>query len=76
MNAMPYGYNLPGSAVDQYFESAKDQAQSWFNKVIDTAKKEANDNDSSVVDIVTDIFTDVISVTDVLSTMQLRRISI
>lgn len=76
INTMPYGYNLPGSAVDQYFESAKDQAQSWFNKVIDTAKKEANDNDSSVVDIVTDIFTDVISVTDVLSTMQLRRISI
>ena len=61
MNAMPYGYNLPGSAVDQYFESAKDQAQSWFNKFIDTAKKEANDNDSSVVDIMTDIFTDVTS---------------
>ena len=54
---MPYGYNLPGSSVDQYFESAKGQAQSWFNKFIDTAKK-ANDNDSSVVDIMTDIFTD------------------
>ena len=54
---MPYGYNLPGLSVDQYFESAKDQAQSWFNKFIDTAKK-ANDNDSSVVDIMTDIFTD------------------
>ena len=64
ITTIPYGYSLPGSSVDQYFESAKDQARSWFDKVIDIAKK--GDKDSSVVDIMTDIFTDVTSVTDAI----------
>lgn len=63
---IPYGYSLPGSSVDQYFENAKDQAQSWFDKVIDIAKKEEADKDSNVVGINTDIFTDVTSVTDAI----------
>ena len=64
ITTIPYGYSLPGSSVDQYFESAKDQAQSWFDKVIDIAKKTGKD--SSVVDIMTDIFADVTSVTDAI----------
>ena len=42
----------------------RNQARSWFDKVIDIAKK--GDKDSSVVDIMTDIFTDVTSVTDAI----------
>ncbi len=60
ITTIPYGYSLPGSSVDQYFENAKDQAQSWFDKVIDIAKKEEADKDSNVVDIKTDIFTEMI----------------
>ena len=38
--------------------------ESWFDKVIDIAKK--GDKDSSVIDIMTDIFTDVTSVADAI----------
>lgn len=36
---IPYGYSLPGSSIDKYFENAKDQAQAWFNNVTYIATK-------------------------------------
>ncbi len=67
ISRIPYGFNLPGSSVDQYFEEAKNQAQSWVKNVIEIAKKEGVHDDSNRVNYIkTDIFTDVNSVTEAI----------
>lgn len=67
ISRIPYGFNLPGSSVDQYSEEAKNQAQSWIKNVIEIAKKEgAHDDNNRVNYIKTDIFTDVNSVTQAI----------
>ena len=54
--SLPYGYGVAGCAIDEYFEDAEKQAQSWFNSIIEMAKKKIND-------VKADIFTDVKSIT-------------
>jgi nucleotide-binding universal stress UspA family protein len=59
--SLPYGYGAAvGSAIEQYFEDVTNQAQSWFNKVIEMAKNEG------INDVKTDIFMDVKSITDAI----------
>jgi nucleotide-binding universal stress UspA family protein len=54
--SLPYGYGVAGCAIDEYFEDAEKQAQSWFNSIIEMAKKNIND-------VKADIFTDAKSIT-------------
>ena len=54
--SLPYGYGVAGCAIDEYFEDAEKQAQSWFNSIIEMAKKKIND-------VKADIFTDAKSIT-------------
>ena len=55
--SLPYGYGVAGSAIDEYFEDAEKQAQSWFNSIIEMAKKK------DINDVKADIFTDAKSIT-------------
>jgi nucleotide-binding universal stress UspA family protein len=48
INKIPYGYNLPGSSLEEYFENAKNQAQCWFAQVINIAKREAANKNSNI----------------------------
>jgi nucleotide-binding universal stress UspA family protein len=68
INKIPYGYSLPGSSLEEYFENVKDQARSWFTQVIDISKKEAADKNSIILDIKTDIIRGLDSVTDAIIT--------
>jgi nucleotide-binding universal stress UspA family protein len=40
IGSIPYGYQLDGSAVQEYFENIENQAKSWFDKVRDMVKNE------------------------------------
>jgi|SRR5689334_4977709 nucleotide-binding universal stress UspA family protein len=62
---IPYGYSLPGSSIDEYFESAKDKAHAWFDNINYFASKGWTKN-SNVPDIKTDVFRDVDSVADAI----------
>lgn len=66
INKIPYAYNLPGSSIEEYFENAKDEAQCWFNQVINIAKRKVADKNSNILDIKTDIFRGLYSVTDAI----------
>lgn len=55
--SLPYGYGVAGCAIDEYFEDAEKQAQSWFNSIIEMAKKK------NINDVKADIFTDAKSIT-------------
>ena len=59
---IPYGYSLPESSVDEYFENARDRAQGWFDKVDYIATKELMEKSSHVPEIKTDVFRDVDSI--------------
>lgn len=68
INKIPYGYSLPGSSLEEYFENAKNQAQSWFTHVINIGKREAADKNSDYLDIKTDILRGLDSVSDAIIT--------
>ena len=36
---IPYGYQLDGSAIQEYLDSVSDEAESWFDKVRDIARE-------------------------------------
>ncbi len=55
---LPYSYESIGSAIEEYIESIKIQARSWFDKITEMAKIEG------IKSITTDIFIDVRSITD------------
>ena len=63
---IPYGYSLPGSSIDEYFENAKNQAQGWFNKVTFIATKGWTEKSDNVADIKAQVFRNVDSVTDAI----------
>lgn len=63
---IPYGYSLPGSSIDEYFENAKNQAQGWFNKVTFIATKGWTEKSDNVADIKAEVFRNVDSVTDAI----------
>ena len=63
---IPYGYSLPGSSVDEYFENIRDKAQAWFNNVIYMATKVWTQNSNDVPEIKTDVFRNVDSVPDAI----------
>lgn len=63
---IPYGYSLPGSSVDEYFENVKDKAQAWFDNVIYMATKGWTQNSGDVPEIKTDVFRNVDSVPDAI----------
>jgi len=64
INKIPYGYSLPGSSLEEYFENAKNQAQCWFTQVINIGKREAADKNNNLLDIKTDILRGLDSVAD------------
>jgi len=55
--SLPYEYGVAGCAIDGYFEDAEKQAQSWFNSIVEMAKKK------NINDVKADIFTDAKSIT-------------
>lgn len=60
ISKLPYGYEYSGSATEQYFQDAMSQAQIWFKEIIHMAENKG------IRDIKTDIFTDVLSITDAI----------
>ena len=63
---IPYGYSLPGSSIDEYFENAKNQAQGWFNKVTFIATKGWTEKSDNVADIKAEVFRNFDSATNAI----------
>ena len=60
IGGLPYGYEVDGYAIQQYFESTEKEAKSWFNKVNEMAKNE------SINEVKTDVLTSATSIIETI----------